>query len=269
MPTEPLSYGYAWQLPDYTASNTLYTSCIDGIVGPTDTDGQVLLPTPTMSHILPTSQEYKQFSSRPSSWLGDPHLQETLGLDLLALQSQQLPQQISKTSRSPTRHRCFDHGCNGRSYSSRSNLRRHQRERSHLTRIPPCPLCGAQFYRRWTKNQHVTRASCLRRMPTRLPFPDVVKDPLEDQSQQPQRNCSKINNAFVPDWSANHEASSPGPATSAPVPQFSRSQSAPSNSIDPSWEALSCYWLSLVNSDSSQSFDWTVRSYPGTPTYCP
>ncbi|KEQ60464.1 uncharacterized protein M437DRAFT_28542, partial [Aureobasidium melanogenum CBS 110374] len=57
--------------------------------------------------------------------------------------------------------RCFDHGCNGRSFSSRSNLRRHQRERARLTRILPCPLCGAKFYRRWTRNQHVLRASCL------------------------------------------------------------------------------------------------------------
>lgn len=37
---------------------------------------------------------------------------------------------------------CYDHGCDGRVFSSRSNLRRHQRERARQTRQMPCPICG-------------------------------------------------------------------------------------------------------------------------------
>jgi len=56
---------------------------------------------------------------------------------------------------------CFDHGCNGRKFSSISNLRRHQRERAGRTPLSFCCWCGAAFYRRWTRDQHVMRISCL------------------------------------------------------------------------------------------------------------
>ncbi|KAG9943723.1 hypothetical protein KCU85_g8493, partial [Aureobasidium melanogenum] len=34
MTTRPLSYGYTWQFPDYTSSNTLCTMPSDGIFAP-------------------------------------------------------------------------------------------------------------------------------------------------------------------------------------------------------------------------------------------
>ncbi|KEQ97877.1 hypothetical protein AUEXF2481DRAFT_27221 [Aureobasidium subglaciale EXF-2481] len=58
--------------------------------------------------------------------------------------------------------RCYDHGCDGRRFSSISNLRRHQRERSGRSPVCFCPRCGAPFYRRWTRDHHVERGSCLR-----------------------------------------------------------------------------------------------------------
>jgi hypothetical protein len=58
--------------------------------------------------------------------------------------------------------RCYEHGCEGRRFSSMSNLRRHQRERNRLVRRMTCPWCGASFYRKWTINQHVLRGSCRR-----------------------------------------------------------------------------------------------------------
>ncbi|THV93095.1 hypothetical protein D6D26_08301 [Aureobasidium pullulans] len=67
-------------------------------------------------------------------------------------------------SSSRNRHiiRCYDHGCNGRTFSSISNLRRHQRERAGQSAVCFCPRCGAPFYRRWTRDHHVMRMSCLR-----------------------------------------------------------------------------------------------------------
>jgi len=57
---------------------------------------------------------------------------------------------------------CYDHGCNGRPFSSISNLRRHQRERAGRTPLSFCCWCGAGFYRRWTRDHHVMRMYCLR-----------------------------------------------------------------------------------------------------------
>lgn len=234
MTTEPLSYGYTWQFPDYTSSsNTLYTIPSDGIVGPTDMNGQSLIATPSMSQLPAVEKTYESSQTRASSWFGYPYLQDTLGMDLLALQSQQ---SLRNLSRSPSPHRCFDHGCNGRSFSSRSNLRRHQRERARLTRILPCPLCGAKFYRRWTRNQHVLRASCLQRMSSHSRYPDFDQD---SQSEQYKQSHGRINASLVPDYSACLASVSPSPVASAPVSQISGSQSAPSNNVDHSWQALS------------------------------
>jgi len=58
--------------------------------------------------------------------------------------------------------RCYDHGCDGRTFSSISNFRRHQRERAGQGPVCFCPRCGASFYRRWTRDHHVERGSCLR-----------------------------------------------------------------------------------------------------------
>lgn len=193
MSTEPLSDGYTWQFPDYTASNTLYTTANDGILGPKDVDRRSLLPSPIMSHLPTTEKTYGLSQARASSQLGDLNVQDTLGMDLLALKRQKSPQSVP---RSPIHHRCFDHGCDGRSFSSRSNLRRHQRERARLTKVLLCPLCGAQFYRRWTRNQHVLRTSCLRQMPKHFSYFDFDQDP---QYEQPQRSHSHTDQSLVPD----------------------------------------------------------------------
>lgn len=43
--------------------------------------------------------------------------------------------------------RCWDHGCNGRVFSTFSNLLRHQRERAGKSKISTCAKCGGQFTR--------------------------------------------------------------------------------------------------------------------------
>ncbi|KAL9630204.1 MAG: hypothetical protein Q9164_006537, partial [Protoblastenia rupestris] len=48
----------------------------------------------------------------------------------------------------PTKPKCWDHDCNGRIFSTISNLLRHQREKSGITSKPTCPNCGAEFTRR-------------------------------------------------------------------------------------------------------------------------
>ncbi|KAK3939619.1 hypothetical protein QBC46DRAFT_387423, partial [Diplogelasinospora grovesii] len=58
--------------------------------------------------------------------------------------------------------RCWDHGCNGRAFTTSSNLKRHQRERSSSRASHLCPLCGAHFSRTTARNEHIQNRSCTR-----------------------------------------------------------------------------------------------------------
>ncbi|KAL2173340.1 uncharacterized protein P884DRAFT_212165 [Thermothelomyces heterothallicus CBS 202.75] len=57
---------------------------------------------------------------------------------------------------------CWDHGCNGRQFSTFSNLLRHQREKSGQTAKATCPYCGAEFTRTTARNGHVAEKKCKR-----------------------------------------------------------------------------------------------------------
>ncbi|KAL5048249.1 hypothetical protein BDW71DRAFT_27161 [Aspergillus fruticulosus] len=61
---------------------------------------------------------------------------------------------------SPKKPRCFDHGCNGREFSTFSNLLRHQREKSGVVAKAECPSCGAVFTRTTARNIHVAQGKC-------------------------------------------------------------------------------------------------------------
>ncbi|EED23473.1 hypothetical protein TSTA_068970 [Talaromyces stipitatus ATCC 10500] len=55
---------------------------------------------------------------------------------------------------------CWDHGCNGREFSTFSNLLRHQRERSGAAAKSECPHCGAVFTRSTARNTHIAQGKC-------------------------------------------------------------------------------------------------------------
>ncbi|KAH8660632.1 hypothetical protein BX600DRAFT_523665 [Xylariales sp. PMI_506] len=57
---------------------------------------------------------------------------------------------------------CWEHGCNGRKFTTRSNLKRHLREKSLRRPTYRCPQCGAVFSRTTARNTHVARGSCKR-----------------------------------------------------------------------------------------------------------
>lgn len=61
-----------------------------------------------------------------------------------------------------TETRCWEHGCNGKKFSTRSNLLRHQIEKGKARPNFTCPICGAYFSRTTARNQHVDRNSCNR-----------------------------------------------------------------------------------------------------------
>lgn len=55
-------------------------------------------------------------------------------------------------------YQCWEHGCEGRVFSTLSNYRRHCRERSMLAEGSiTCPLCGKRFTRASARNAHLER----------------------------------------------------------------------------------------------------------------
>ncbi|KAK0921782.1 hypothetical protein LTR91_024229 [Friedmanniomyces endolithicus] len=55
---------------------------------------------------------------------------------------------------------CWDHGCNGRQFSTFSNLLRHQREKSGTAPKSYCRKCGAEFTRTTARNGHMAHDKC-------------------------------------------------------------------------------------------------------------
>ncbi|KAJ5460646.1 uncharacterized protein N7458_002198 [Penicillium daleae] len=58
------------------------------------------------------------------------------------------------------RPQCWEHGCEGREFSTFSNLLRHQREKSGVVAKAECPVCGAVFTRTTARNIHVAQGKC-------------------------------------------------------------------------------------------------------------
>ncbi|KAI1425148.1 hypothetical protein F5Y12DRAFT_395601 [Xylaria sp. FL1777] len=78
--------------------------------------------------------------------------------------------------------RCWEHGCNGREFSSKSNLMRHMKEKSGASNKCTCPLCGAIFTRSSARDTHIAKQSCnkIRRYSNGRPRPSrlaVLENP--------------------------------------------------------------------------------------------
>lgn len=61
---------------------------------------------------------------------------------------------------------CWEHGCNGREFSTFSNLLRHQREKSGTAAKSYCPKCGAEFTRTTARNGHLAHEKCTKQRRT-------------------------------------------------------------------------------------------------------
>ena len=67
---------------------------------------------------------------------------------------------------------CWEHGCNGRQFSTFSNLLRHQREKSGQADKATCPDCGTEFTRTTARNGHLLHQKCRQ---TRTELDDVCR----------------------------------------------------------------------------------------------
>lgn len=98
-----------------------------------------LAVSPQSQHIMTPGTVYSSPDTAPTS--SDPE------------------QQVRVISFRP-KPQCWDHGCNGREFSTFSNLLRHQREKSGVVAKAECPSCGAVFTRTTARNIHVSQGKC-------------------------------------------------------------------------------------------------------------
>ncbi|KAH8746079.1 hypothetical protein F5883DRAFT_438406 [Diaporthe sp. PMI_573] len=70
------------------------------------------------------------------------------------------PDQDSSAVARKQKPRCWEHGCKGRTFSTCSNLLRHQKEKSGQAPKPSFPDCGAKFTRVTARNGHLKRQKC-------------------------------------------------------------------------------------------------------------
>jgi hypothetical protein len=139
--------------PSQALWNGLHSGLMDGYLTNQSIGTVPCGPTKTNQHLV---------DGPPPIGLEGSSISETSLPDWKSLGSLYAWSDVSSLADFMQEPRCYEHGCEGRRFSSMSNLRRHQRERNRLARRMTCPWCGASFYRKWTMNQHVSRGSCRR-----------------------------------------------------------------------------------------------------------
>lgn len=114
------------------------------------------LPTTLYPSTTPPAH-YSSYEQQPPS-LGPSNASPVPGLS-----SNQPPQASGVMPRilnSRPKPQCWEHGCNGRQFSTFSNLLRHQREKSGTAAKSTCPRCGAEFTRTTARNGHMAHEKC-------------------------------------------------------------------------------------------------------------
>ncbi|POS72703.1 hypothetical protein DHEL01_v208905 [Diaporthe helianthi] len=150
--TEPTTLAPQMVLPSY--SPPLPSSNQMGFPSPYQQPQYIDYPYPSStgaplsSHYGPVSHDPVMMYSIPPMMQagGAPHQHDNQG-HVRVVQSRPKPQ-------------CWEHGCNGRQFSTFSNLLRHQREKSGQATKASCPDCGAEFTRTTARNGHLLHQKC-------------------------------------------------------------------------------------------------------------
>jgi len=82
--------------------------------------------------------------------------------------------------------RCWDHGCNGRQFSTFSALLRHRREKSGHSTKSVCHRCGAEFTRKTALHGHLAQDKCKNRPMVASEVVEIPKHHDLEQATQDQ-----------------------------------------------------------------------------------
>jgi hypothetical protein len=106
-----------------------------------------------------------------------------------------------------TTFQCWDHGCDGRKFSSLSNYRRHCRERIVTSEaMICCPYCGQRFTRTSGRDAHIERGRCYWANWSTI---DVSTTGISDKHIACTRSILGMNDQHHPSSSRGHVASNP------------------------------------------------------------
>ncbi|KAK8114743.1 hypothetical protein PG999_006812 [Apiospora kogelbergensis] len=114
-------------------------------------------PPASSSHSMNSHYE----TARPSS-MNDSHMLYPVP-HVLSSGSSPSHEGHVRVVQSRPKPQCWEHGCNGRQFSTFSNLLRHQREKSGQAAKAVCPNCGAEFTRTTARNGHLAHDKCKQR----------------------------------------------------------------------------------------------------------
>lgn len=94
----------------------------------------------------------------------------------------------------PSSPQCWDHGCNGRQFTTFGNLMRHQREKVDSSAKSVCPRCGAAFTRKTARDGHLAHGKCEQI----LPVVDSPVDSLRYPAKKRHRNEESEDVVLIP-----------------------------------------------------------------------
>ncbi|PGH28891.1 hypothetical protein GX50_08358 [[Emmonsia] crescens] len=128
-------------------------------------------PAPSVtSHAYPTTsplydpphpyQSCRQYSFSPISDAGIPATSGPADDFPTPYSVSPAPDDQVRVVNSRPKPQCWDHGCNGREFSTFSNLLRHQREKAGTATKSECPHCGTVFTRTTARNGHLAQGKC-------------------------------------------------------------------------------------------------------------
>ncbi|KAG5289325.1 hypothetical protein I7I48_08627 [Histoplasma ohiense] len=122
--------------------------------------GHTYLATSSLYEPLHPYQSPQQYSFPPTSDTGvaaTPALADGFSTPYSVSPA---PEDQVRIVNSRPKPQCWDHGCNGREFSTFSNLLRHQREKAGTATKSECPHCGTVFTRTTARNGHLAQGKC-------------------------------------------------------------------------------------------------------------
>ncbi|KAF7513236.1 hypothetical protein GJ744_010632 [Endocarpon pusillum] len=182
----------AYMMPPVTSAYHSQSGYYSSTGGPQQQQSSHYVPSSSSYNVTPNPPTYLPLGrsasypieSLPSIQASDSLFQPQLGSNVSSWQSStaapQLPSMCVPSSHSYSsspassmetaegirvlasrpKPQCFDHGCNGRQFSTFSNLLRHQREKSGSASKATCPHCGTEFTRTTARNGHLYGGKC-------------------------------------------------------------------------------------------------------------
>ncbi|POR39448.1 Uncharacterized protein TPAR_00361 [Tolypocladium paradoxum] len=161
--------------PATTMSSQSYLQPYNPALQEQSHEAQMFTSSPYQQSFYSVSMEYPtayagpgEYSARPPSLsvLQDSGMMYDMPAVTTSSNASTLEGSHVRVVQSRPKPRCWEHGCNGRQFSTFSNLLRHQREKSGQAAKATCPNCGAEFTRTTARNGHLLHDKCKQRRNT-------------------------------------------------------------------------------------------------------